>query len=79
MIKTLQEQIESLPTDSIVLKKVQKFLRQWAYDCAWWERYGISELGSHGEKCKSSQKLRRIHLFGFLFRPEWELKLLEFY
>ena len=55
---SIKEQIENAP-----LKKANQaiqYIRQWAYDCAWWERYAIAEFGTRGEKCKASRRLTRI-------------------
>ena len=56
---TFKEQLDRCDNPELV-DRVQLYLRQWAYDCAKWERYAIAEFGSRGEKCKASQKMTRI-------------------
>lgn len=54
----LQEEIDRLPIDTA--RKVCTYLRKWAYECAIWERYAIADYGSHGDKCRATQRLTRI-------------------
>ena len=57
---TIKEQIESMPIKKA--NQITQYIRQWAYDCAYWQRYAIAEFGTHGEKCKASRCLTKISL-----------------
>ena len=57
---TTKEQIDNAPLQEA--NQAVQFIRQWAYDCALWYRWGIAELGTRGEKCKASHKVTKIYL-----------------
>ena len=56
---TIKEQIERMPLKKA--NQITQYMRQWAYDCAYWQRYAIAEYGNHGEKCKATRLLTRIY------------------
>jgi len=52
--------IETSPID--VSDRIVKYLRQWAYDCAWWQRNAVAEFGTRSEKVRAARRMTEIQL-----------------